>query len=43
MSTRLSKGGRLIGRAKRVSFTFYGRPMRGFAGDTLAEALLGGG
>ncbi len=43
MSTRLSKGGRLIDRSKPVSFTFNGRPMRGFAGDTLAAALLGGG
>ncbi len=43
MSTRLSKGGRLIDRAKPLSFTFNGRPMRGFAGDTLASALLGAG
>ncbi|OOY31334.1 sarcosine oxidase subunit alpha family protein [Thioclava sp. F36-6] len=43
MSTRLSKGGRLIDRAKPLAFTFNGKPMRGFAGDTLASALLGGG
>jgi len=43
MSTRLAKGGRLIDRAKPLSFTFNGRPMRGFQGDTLAAALLGAG
>ncbi|WP_339106943.1 sarcosine oxidase subunit alpha family protein [Thioclava sp. GXIMD4216] len=43
MSTRLSKGGRLIDRAKSLTFTFNGRPMRGFAGDTLASAILGNG
>jgi sarcosine oxidase, subunit alpha len=42
MSTRLQKGGRLIDRAKQVSFTFNGKSMRGFAGDTLAAALLAG-
>ncbi|MGB5869607.1 MAG: sarcosine oxidase subunit alpha family protein [Albidovulum sp.] len=41
MSTRLQKGGRLIDRAKTLSFTFNGRRMAGFAGDTLASALLG--
>ena len=41
MSTRLSRGGRLIDRAKPLSFTFNGRPMQGYAGDTLASALLG--
>lgn len=43
MSTRLAKGGRLIDRAKPLNFTFNGKPMRGFAGDTLASALLGAG
>ncbi|OCX61433.1 sarcosine oxidase subunit alpha [Thioclava sp. SK-1] len=43
MSTRLSKGGRLIDRATSLSFSFNGKPMHGFAGDTLASALLGAG
>jgi len=43
MSTRLAKGGRLIDRAKPLNFTFNGKPMRGYAGDTLASALLGAG
>ena len=42
MSTRLQKGGRLIDRTKPVSFTFNGRRMQGYQGDTLASALLGG-
>ena len=41
MSTRLASGGRLIDRAKPLNFTFNGRPMAGYAGDTLASALLG--
>ncbi|OYX44410.1 MAG: sarcosine oxidase subunit alpha [Rhodobacterales bacterium 32-67-9] len=41
MSTRLQKGGRLIDRTKPLSFSFNGKRMRGFAGDTLASALLG--
>jgi sarcosine oxidase subunit alpha len=41
VSTRLQKGGRLIDRTKPLNFTFNGRKMRGFAGDTLASALLG--
>ena len=41
MSTRLAKGGRLIDRTKPLSFTFNGRRMQGYAGDTLASALLG--
>lgn len=40
MSTRLQTGGRLIDRSHRESFTFNGRQMAGFAGDTLASALL---
>jgi sarcosine oxidase, subunit alpha len=40
MSTRLSTNGRLIDRSTRVEFTFNGKPMQGYAGDTLASALL---
>lgn len=40
MSHRLSQGGRLIDRSKPVSFSFNGKTMRGFAGDTVASALL---
>ncbi|MBL9046828.1 MAG: (2Fe-2S)-binding protein [Tabrizicola sp.] len=40
MSTRLSKGGRLIDRSAAVEFTFNGKRMKGFAGDSLAAGLL---
>ncbi len=40
MSTRLANGGRLIDRTKPVSFMFNGKKMGGYAGDTLASALL---
>ncbi|WP_400087739.1 sarcosine oxidase subunit alpha family protein [Yoonia sp. R78084] len=40
MSTRLAGQGRLINKNKAVSFTFNGKHLRGFAGDTLASALL---
>ena len=40
MSTRLNKGGRLIDRSKAVEFSFNGKAMRGFVGDTVAAALL---
>ncbi|KAA2312715.1 sarcosine oxidase subunit alpha family protein [Pseudooceanicola sediminis] len=40
MSSRLAKGGRKIDRSQKVSFTFNGRQMSGYAGDTLASALL---
>ncbi|UWP93177.1 sarcosine oxidase subunit alpha family protein [Aliiroseovarius crassostreae] len=43
MSTRLSTGGRLIDRSKVKYFTFNGKKMKGFEGDTLASALLGEG
>ncbi|MEM7547102.1 MAG: sarcosine oxidase subunit alpha family protein [Pseudomonadota bacterium] len=43
MPHRLNAGGRLIDRAKPVSYEFNGKTMQGFAGDTLASALLGGG
>ena len=41
-SFRLDRGG-LIDRDRPVAFTFDGRPYAGFAGDTLASALLGQG
>ncbi|NBE08745.1 sarcosine oxidase subunit alpha family protein [Paragemmobacter ruber] len=40
MSTRLAKGGRLIDRSAALDFTFNGKRMKGFAGDTLGAALL---
>ncbi|MEO5615514.1 MAG: sarcosine oxidase subunit alpha family protein [Cypionkella sp.] len=40
MSTRLSKGGRLIDRSAPQEFSFNGKKLRGLAGDTLAAALL---
>ncbi len=40
MSTRLSKGGRLIDRSAAVEFTFNGKRLRGYKGDTLAASLL---
>ncbi len=40
MSTRLMKGGRFIDRAKALGFSFNGKQLRAFAGDTLAAALL---
>ncbi|NCM97776.1 MAG: FAD-dependent oxidoreductase, partial [Rhodobacterales bacterium] len=40
MSTRLASGGRLIERATAQEFTFNGKRLRGFKGDTLAAALL---
>ena len=42
MSTRLAAGGRLVNRDRAVEFTFNGKRMRGFEGDTLASALLAG-
>ncbi|MGY2843494.1 heterotetrameric sarcosine oxidase alpha subunit [Bradyrhizobium sp. USDA 4509] len=39
---RLAKGGR-IDRTKLLSFTFDGKCYHGYAGDTLASALLGNG
>ncbi len=43
MSARLSKGGRLLDRSRAVEFTFNDLRFRGFAGDTLASALLASG
>ena len=40
MSTRLGTGGRVLNRAKRLQFTFNGKTLEGFEGDTLASALL---
>jgi sarcosine oxidase subunit alpha len=40
MSTRLAQGGRLIDRSQPVEFTFNGKHLRGYSGDTLAAALL---
>jgi len=43
MSTRLAKTGRLIDRKKPLHFTFNGKHMTGYQGDTLASALLANG
>ncbi|WP_179379987.1 sarcosine oxidase subunit alpha family protein [Jannaschia marina] len=43
MSRRLKTGGRLIDRDRPVEFTFDGKALRGYAGDTLASALLANG
>jgi sarcosine oxidase subunit alpha len=43
MSHRLPSGGRLIDRAQPLDFTFNGKRLKGYAGDTLASALLGSG
>ncbi len=40
MSTRLPRGGRLIDRTTAQEFTFNGKRLQGFVGDTLASALL---
>ncbi|MGB3243230.1 MAG: 2Fe-2S iron-sulfur cluster-binding protein, partial [Sulfitobacter sp.] len=40
MSTRLATGGRLLNKSKPVSFSFNGKQLRGYEGDTLASALL---
>jgi len=40
MSTRLATGGRLLNKSKPVNFTFNGKNLRGYEGDTLASALL---
>jgi methylglutamate dehydrogenase subunit C len=39
---RLSKGG-LVDRGAALNFTFDGKPLQGFAGDTLASALIASG
>lgn len=43
MSTRLKTGGRLLNRSRSLQFSFNGRKMQGFEGDTLASALLANG
>ncbi|MEM9196348.1 MAG: sarcosine oxidase subunit alpha family protein [Pseudomonadota bacterium] len=43
MSARLPSGGVLIDRSQPLQFRFNGRRLRGFAGDTLASALLASG
>ncbi len=40
---RLAQGGSRIDRTKRVGFTFDGKDMQGFAGDTLASAAMANG
>ena len=40
MSTRLATGGRLLNKSKPLNFTFNGKQLRGYEGDTLASALL---
>jgi sarcosine oxidase, subunit alpha len=40
---RLSQGGSHIDRTKAVTFSFDGKDMRGFAGDTLASAAMANG
>jgi sarcosine oxidase, subunit alpha len=40
MSTRLAKGGRLVNRSAPVEFSFNGKRLRGYQGDTLAAGLL---
>lgn len=40
---RLRAGGTLIDRGQSLSFTFAGRALTGYAGDTLASALLANG
>ena len=42
-SRRLRVGGRDIDRSSPIGFTFEGDSLSGFAGDTLASALLGAG
>ena len=43
MSTRLAKGGRLLNKGKPVRFTFNGKTLKGYEGDTLASALIANG
>jgi sarcosine oxidase subunit alpha len=43
MSARRLPDGGLIDRARRVAFTYEGRRLDGYAGDTLASALLANG
>ncbi len=43
MSSRLPVGGRLIDRTQPLEFSLNGKHLTGYAGDTLASALLGAG
>ena len=43
MSTRLATGGRMLNRANALEFTFNGKRLTGYEGDTLASALLANG
>ena len=43
MSQQRLKSGGLVDRSQPVRFTFDGKPMSGFAGDTLAAALVANG
>ncbi|WP_375552379.1 sarcosine oxidase subunit alpha family protein [Rhodophyticola porphyridii] len=43
MSTRLATGGRLVDRGAQIEFSFNGKRLQGFLGDTLASALLANG
>ncbi|MFQ6552771.1 sarcosine oxidase subunit alpha family protein [Aestuariibius insulae] len=43
MSTRLDAGGSRIDRAKPLTFSFNGKRLKGYEGDTLASALLANG
>ncbi|WP_306116689.1 MULTISPECIES: sarcosine oxidase subunit alpha family protein [unclassified Roseovarius] len=40
MSTRLATGGRLLNKDRAYQFTFNGKRLSGYEGDTLASALL---
>ncbi|MCR9147113.1 MAG: sarcosine oxidase subunit alpha family protein [Rhodobacteraceae bacterium] len=40
MSTRLATGGRLLDKGRALEFTFNGKRLKGYEGDTLASALL---
>lgn len=40
MSTRLQNGGRLVDRSTKLDFTWNGKRLTGYKGDTLASALL---
>ena len=40
MSTRLATGGRLLQKGRALEFTFNGKRLKGYEGDTLASALL---
>ena len=40
---RLSTGGRLVDRSKKITFSFDGKTLSGFQGDTVASAVLASG